>query len=96
MGGPLDVIRGRIEGCEREQHTPVTRSYRCSYCHEPGHNIRTCPIAARDLDELLELRADNERLQAKNVWLRAQVQGLLIDIDCLTHRLSRLRIADRY
>ena len=49
VGGLLDVIRGRVEGCEREQHTPATRSYRCSYCHEQGHNIHTCPIAARDL-----------------------------------------------
>jgi hypothetical protein len=96
VGGPLDVIRGRVEGCEREQRALATRSYRCSYCHEQGHNVHACPIAARDLDELLELRADNERLQAKNVWLRTQVQGLLIDIDCLTHRLSRLRIANRY
>ena len=42
-------------------HLPTNSQMPCSYCHEGGHNIRTCPIF--DMDKIAQMIAEGEAKQ---------------------------------
>jgi predicted nucleic acid-binding Zn-ribbon protein len=83
----VDDLRHQIDEIE-----PETRrgEYRCSQCHEVGHNVRTCATVKRLREEVHNLRQaldEQERelqvSQKANAELRAEIsrlRGELIDL----------------